>query len=184
MEDYPDLKSLHILHYPDPLLREQSQTIREINSFLDEMVARMAELMQDEKGVGLAAPQVGWRFRMVVANPTMEPRKVEALINPVIVKRWGNVVGDEGCLSVPGIFAKVKRAERILIRGTRLDNSAVEFEAEGFPARLWQHELDHLEGSLFVDRIGPTSKILIRNSLRELEQQYADGTSAETDEES
>ena len=87
-------------------------------------------------------------------------------------------------MSVPGIYAKVKRAERIRVRATRLDNTTIEFEAEGMAARLWQHELDHLEGSLFVDRVGPASKILIRNALRDLERTYAEQAPDETDEKS
>ena len=96
MDEYPDLKSLHILRYPDPLLREHSREIDRVDSFLDEMAARMAELMQGEKGMGLAAPQVGWQYRMVIGNPTLEPGKFEVLVNPVIIERWGKVAGEEG----------------------------------------------------------------------------------------
>ena len=170
MQDHPDLKTLSILRYPDPTLRRTSVAIEEINSFLDEMAARMAELMQDEQGVGLAAPQVGWHYRFVVANPTMEPGKFEAVMNPVIIEREGKVVDQEGCLSVPGVFAKVRRAERVRVRASRINGETIEFEAEGFPARLWQHEVDHLEGALFVDRLSPATRILVRDSLKELER--------------
>ncbi len=173
MNDYPDLKTLHILRYPDPVLRRSCEEVRDVNSFLDEMVARMSELMQEEKGIGLAAPQVGWNYRLIVANPTMAPGKFEVLINPVIVRRVGRLAAEEGCLSVPGVFAKVRRAEKVTVRGMRLNGETVEYEAEGLPARLWQHEVDHLEGALFVDRISLAGRILIRSNLRDLERRFA-----------
>ena len=172
MSKRPDLKTLHVLHYPNPALREVSKQIAEINSFLGEMSARMAEVMQEEKGVGLAAPQVGWPFRLTVINPTLEPGKCETYINPVIIHREGKMVGDEGCLSVPGVFAKVRRAEKVRVRATLLRGETVEFDAEGLAARMWQHEMDHFEGALFLDRIGPAAKILLRRSLRDLEARY------------
>jgi len=174
MQDYPDLTKLRILRYPDPMLHKHAEEIREVNSFLKEMTARMAELMQEEKGIGLAAPQVGWRFRLALVNPTMEPGKFEPFLNPVIIERKGKVLGEEGCLSVPGVFAKVKRAEKVRVRATRLDGETVEFESEGLAARLWQHELDHFEGTLFVERLGPATRILIKDSLSELERRYVE----------
>ena len=118
----------------------------------------------------MAAPQVGLNCRFIIGNPTMEPGKYETLINPVILKRDGKVADQEGCLSVPGVFANVKRAEHVVVRATLLNGKTVEFEAEGLPARLWQHEIDHLDGALFVDRLSTAARILIRNSLRELER--------------
>lgn len=164
---------MHILRYPDPLLRRQCEPVKEISTFLDEMAACMAELMQAERGIGLAAPQVGWRFRMAVLNPALEPGKFEAVINPAIIKREGKVLEEEGCLSVPGVFANVRRAERVRVRATRLNGETVEFDAEGLAARLWQHELDHFDGTLFVDRLSTGSKILVQGALRDLEQRGA-----------
>ena len=172
MDMYPDLKTLHILHYPSPLLREHAQPLAEVDTFLDEMSARMRELMTEAQGVGLAATQVGWPFRMILLNTTMEPDGVRAFINPVIVKRHGRIANEEGCLSVPGIWASVRRAEIVRVRATLLNGEEVEINAEGLAARTWQHEIDHLDGSLFVDRIGPAAKILIAGKLRDLESVY------------
>ena len=185
MDTYPDLKTLHILHYPSPLLRNHAQPISEVNTFLDEMSARMKELMVEGRGVGLAATQVGWPFRMLLLNTTAEPDSVQAFINPVIVKRQGRIIQEEGCLSVPGIWAKVRRAEIVRVRATLLTGEDVEINAEGFVARTWQHEIDHLDGSLFVDRVGPAAKILIAGKLRDLESVYKEvaGSNDSSDEE-
>jgi len=172
MMERPDLEKLAVIRYPDPLLKKPSVEITEVDSFLDELVCRMAELMEQERGMGLAGPQVGLNYRIVIGNPTMEPGKYEVLINPVILKREGRLIGQEGCLSVPGVFANVKRAERVVVRAMRPSGETVEFEAEGLPARLWQHEIDHLDGALFVDRLSTAARILIRNSLKELERAY------------
>ena len=172
MKKYPDLKTLQILEYPDPKLREHARRIAEINAFLQEMSERMAELMRESSGMGLAATQVGWPFRFVVLAPNPEEERVETYVNPVILSREGKTVQQEGCLSVPGVLAKVRRAQRVRVRATRADGETVEMEAEGLLARAWQHEIDHLEGGLFVDRLSPAARILVRGRLRELEAGY------------
>jgi peptide deformylase len=165
---YPDLKTLHVLRYPAPALREHAAQIAEINSFLSEMSDRMAELMREEKGIGLAATQVGWPFRFVVLNTTSEPGKAETFINPVILSKRGKLFEEEGCLSVPGVFAKIRRAEIVTVRAMLPSGETVEMEAQGLVARAWQHELDHLDGTLFVDRLSPTAKIVIEPQLQEM----------------
>jgi peptide deformylase len=165
---YPDLKTLHVFRYPASALREHAAQVRELNSFLRELSDRMAELMREEKGVGLAATQVGWPFRFVLINATAEPGKAEAFINPVIVAKRGKLFEEEGCLSVPGIFAKVRRAEIVTVRATLPTGESVEMEAQGLIARAWQHELDHLDGTLFVDRLSPTAKLVIEPKLQEM----------------
>ena len=170
--DYPDLNKLHIVHYPAPVLRKQTEPLAEIHRFLDEMAARMAELIREEQGIGLAAPQVGWPFRFVLLNTTLEPGGEQAFVNPVIIRREGRILEQEGCLSVPGVFAKVRRAEKVRVRATQLNGAEVELEAEGIAARAWQHELDHLDGMLFMDRLGPAAKILIAGKLRDLRHAY------------
>jgi len=172
VQKYPDLKKLRIVHYPAPVLRQHADRIGEVNQFLDEMAARMTELMRREEGVGLAAPQVGWPFRFVIVNTTLAPGGEQAFVNPVIVRRQGRMLEQEGCLSVPGIFAKVRRAEKVCVRATLVNGEEVELEAKGLAARAWQHELDHLDGALFVDRLSPATKILIAPRLRDLERAY------------
>ena len=171
---YPDLKTLHVLRYPAAALREHATRVQEINSFLREMSDRMAELMKEEKGIGLAATQVGWPFRFVLINTTGEPGKAEPFINPVIVARRGKLFEEEGCLSVPGVFAKVHRAEIVTVRATLATGETVEMEAQGLTARAWQHELDHLDGTLFVDRLSPTAKLFIEPKLQEMASRKED----------
>ena len=170
--NYPDLGKLQILQYPDPRLREHAAKVREMGKFLQELAARMGELMGESKGVGLAATQVGWPFKFVILNPTLEPGKVRAFINPVILARRGRILEEEGCLSVPGVFAKVRRAEKVTVRATLPDGEPAEMEAEGLIARAWQHELDHLEGGLFVDRLAPAARIVIAPQLRQMEEEF------------
>jgi peptide deformylase len=167
---YPDLKTLHILRYPALALREHAARIQEINSFLRELSDRMAELIREEKGVGLAATQVGWPFRFLLVNTAAEPGKVEAFINPVILRKRGKLFEEEGCLSVPGVFAKVRRAEIVTVRATLPSGETVEMEAQGLIARAWQHEIDHLDGTLFVDRLSPTAKLIVEPKLQEMAQ--------------
>ena len=174
MERYPDLNKLRILHYPDPRLRGKAGQIKQVDSFLQEMNARMSELMEQAHGVGLAATQLGLPIRFIVINPEGEEGKPQAFINPVILERTGRVVEEEGCLSVPGIHARVRRALHVSVRAQLLTGETVEIEAEGLAARVWQHELDHLDGSLFVDRLGVTKKILIASRLHDLEKAFED----------
>jgi len=169
---FPDLTKLQILRYPDPRLREHAGELKETGALVKEMAQRMGELMGEAGGVGLAATQVGWPFRIIVLNTSGEPDKVETYLNPQIVAKEGKSIVEEGCLSLPGLFAKVRRAERVRVRATRADGEVVEFEADGLAARAWQHELDHLEGGLFVDRVGPTAKILLLPRLHSLEKEY------------
>ena len=172
MLKYPDVSKLHIVHYPAPVLRARAEDIREVSSFLKELAERMGELMGEAQGVGLAANQVGWPYRFVILNPTLEPGKVEAFINPVIITKEGRMVEEEGCLSVPGIHARVRRAEKVRVRATRRDGEKVEMAAEGLLARAWQHEIDHLDGMLFVDRVRPGARVLLAGQLRYLERIY------------
>ena len=171
---YPDLKTLHILRYPAPALREHAARIREINSFLGELSHRMAELVREEKGVGLAATQIGWPFRFILINTTGEPEKVQAFINPVILARRGKLFEEEGCLSVPGVFAKVRRAEIVTVRAMLPSGETVQMEAQGLVARAWQHELDHLDGTLFVDRLNPTAKLIVEPKLQEMAERQGE----------
>jgi len=169
---FPDVMKLRILCYPDPRLRDHAGDLKDTGSLVKEITLRMAELMGEAGGVGLAATQVGWPYRFVVLNTTGEPGKIEAYLNPEIIAREGKVVAEEGCLSLPGLWAKVRRAERVRVRATRADGEVVEFDAEGLAARAWQHEIDHLEGGLFVDRVGAAAKILLRPRLHSLEKEY------------
>lgn len=169
---YPDLNKLHILHYPDPRLRVPAQDLREISTFLQELTQRMGELMVQAQGIGLASTQVGWPYRFIVMSTNPEEGRLEAFVNPVIVAKEGRVTVEEGCLSLPGLFAKVRRHECVTVRATLPNGETVEMKAEGLTARCWQHEIDHLDGGLFVDRIGPAARIMLAARLREMEEEF------------
>ena len=170
--ELPDPNQLCVLHYPAPDLRVEAQPIGAPDGPFEELGRRMKELMMEDRGIGLAATQVGWPRRLLVTTLTGEPSDAEVFIDPVILKRAGRVSDEEGCLSVPGVRAKVKRAEQVLVRATRLSGETVEIESDGYLARCWQHEIDHLDGILFVDKVGPAGRILMARQLRYLEGIY------------
>ena len=166
---------LPIRSYPDPVLRQVARPVTVIDAKLRQLAADMIETMQDANGVGLAAPQVGQPIRMAIVDFDPENGDPRVLINPVIVKRSGKKeLGDEGCLSFPGLRSRVKRSPRVICEAQNLDGEVVEYQAEGLSARAVQHELDHLDGFLFVDKVGPSDKQSIQGELREMEENYAD----------
>lgn len=164
---------LPIKTYPDPVLREPAKPVTVIDAKLRQLAADMIETMQDANGVGLAAPQVGVSLRMAIVDFDPENGDPRVLINPVITKRRGRKeVGDEGCLSFPGLRSRVKRNPGVICEAQNLDGEFVEYQAEGLSARAVQHELDHLDGMLFVDKVGPSDKQSIQGELEEMEQNY------------
>lgn len=159
--------------YPDPLLRKPSEPVAAYDEELRAIVEGMFERMRKSNGVGLAAPQVGLKKRILVLNPTGEEGDDLALVNPEIVDRFGPLtLFEEGCLSFPGIFAEVKRPERCKVRAFTLDGKTIEAEYDGFVARIIQHEYDHLEGVLLVDRMSPADKLANKALLEELVVKY------------
>ncbi len=151
-----------ILHYGEEPLREASQPVTEINDDVRRLVEDMFETMYESKGVGLAAPQVGVNLRIAIIDIGEDPL---VLINPQILKLSGKETCDEGCLSFPGLTEKVERAKKVVAEATDLDGSVYEIEAEGLLARAIQHELDHLDGVLFIDRISKARKLQIKHEL-------------------
>jgi peptide deformylase len=167
------LAILPIRKYPDPVLREAAKPVTVIDAELRRLAADMIETMEDAQGVGLAAPQVGIGLRMVIVDFDPEEHDPRVLINPVIVKRIGRKeLGEEGCLSFPGLRSRVKRNPRVIVEAQNLDGEMVEYQAEGLSARAVQHELDHLDGMLFVDKVGPSDKMILKDELAELEDTY------------
>ena len=146
-----------VLKFPDPRLREVSQPIAEITDALRELARDMFEVMYDEPGIGLAAPQVGEPVRLIVVDTQWTEEGAERspliLVNPEISEHEGKILWKEGCLSVPDFEAEVERAERVLLRARDLDGAEIEIRAEGLQAVCFQHEIDHLDGMLFIDRI-------------------------------
>jgi peptide deformylase len=142
---------LPILRYPDPLLHTVAKPVAEVNDELRQLVKNMAETMYEAPGIGLAATQVNVHKRVIVIDISEDRSGLMALINPVILERDGEQVHEEGCLSVPGIYEKVTRAERVKIRALNEKGESFEFEADDLLAVCVQHEIDHLDGKLFVD---------------------------------
>ncbi len=163
---------LQIVHYPHPTLRHVSKPLKRVDADLRDMISQMFALMYEHEGVGLAANQVDLPYRLFVANPTGDPDNKEAeyaFINPVLKAGKGQVEGDEGCLSIPGVQAPVVRKEKITIEAYNLQGEQFVAELDGLFARIVQHETDHLDGKLFIDRLSPTQAADVRGELEEFE---------------
>ena len=166
---YEDLK---IILYPDPRLKKMSAPVTEFDEPLRLLAARMFELMREAKGVGLAAPQVGQNVRLFVMNATQQPGDDRVYVNPVLSDADGDEEQEEGCLSLPGIHVKIVRGRKVRMQAQDLEGKPIEEVAEGFTARVWQHEYDHLNGTLLTDRMGPVARMANRRILNELKEQY------------
>ena len=165
----PPLPEFEVVLYPDPVLRKVAEPVASFDPALAATVGAMFARMRKSKGVGLAAPQVGLRQRILVLNPTGEEQDDLALVNPTIVARAGErTLFDEGCLSFPGIYAEIQRPDRCTVRSQDLTGKTIEAEYSGFVSRIIQHEYDHLEGVLLVDRMSPAEKLKHKAALEEL----------------
>lgn len=166
---------LAIVKYPHPALRHESKNLRKVDAELKQIVARMFELMYEAKGVGLAANQVALPYRLFVANPTGDPQQKDqeyAFINPVISRPKGTDEAEEGCLSIPGLYADVIRPEKIHFNAYTLEGKEFNEELDGFFARVVQHESDHLAGVLFTDRLSPSAEMEVRPVLEEFATEF------------
>ncbi len=153
---------LEILHYPDERLRTRAKPVEQVDDAVRQLLDDMLETMYNAPGIGLAATQVNVHRRMVVIDVSEERDQPLFLINPEILEATGSEEMEEGCLSVPGIYEKVVRADRVLVRSLNREGETVEFEAGGLLAICIQHELDHLEGKLFIDRLSNLKRTRIR----------------------
>lgn len=156
---------LKVRRYGDPVLRRRARPVESVTPEIRTTIEDMIETMYDEVGIGLAAPQVGIPLRLMVVGAE-NGRGAEALINPVIVDQGGSVTAEEGCLSLPGIFAPVTRAEWVRLEAQNLDGGPVSLSARGLRARVFQHEMDHLDGVLFIDRLDPMARDRIKRRIR------------------
>lgn len=150
----------HILLYPDQVLKNRAQEIENIDLEIITLVDDMKQLMYSAPGVGLAAPQVGFPRRLIIVDPTAnkETGNLTTLINPVIIEQEGSETDNEMCLSVPEISVDVPRARQIVIKAIDLEGNDVTIEAEGFLARIFQHEIDHLNGRVILDYASPLKR--------------------------
>ncbi len=157
---------LKLQKYGSPVLREKSMPVSKVDSKVRELVNNMIETMYAEGGVGLAAPQVGVLKKIIVIDT--EEKGVITLINPVIIKREGQTKEEEGCLSVPGVYSPVKRSSAITVEALDLNENKIQITQEGFLAIALQHEIDHLDGYLFIDRLSPAKRLMIKDQLKEI----------------
>jgi peptide deformylase len=164
---------MKIVHYPHPALRHVARPLTAINKTIERYVAEMLDLMYEGKGLGLAGPQVALPFQIFVMNLEPEQRdQAKAYINPVIMERKGSVEGEEGCLSFPGLFGKVRRARTIKFQAYNLKSQLEEGTVSDLEARVWQHEVDHLHGELFIDKMGPIAKMASRGDVKKFEREF------------
>src|SRR5437660_7043840 len=164
-----------IVHYPHPALRHKSKPVRTIDKELNLNIGEMMELMYQAKGLGLAAPQVALPFQLLVMNVTGDPKqpeREEVFLNPQIVEKKGVMEGEEGCLSFPGLYQDVRRAQTIKVRAYNLKGEPVEKIVSDLEARAWQHEIDHLNGVLFIDMMGQIARFAARSSVKKFEKAF------------
>lgn len=163
-----------ILAFPDPELKKKSAPVTVINEKTRELVRDMAETMYDAPGVGLAAPQIGVHQRIVVIDVSAKDEAPELIvaINPVIIHADGESYEEEGCLSVPKYAANVRRHARVVVKALNLDGEEVTWKADGLLAIAFQHEIDHLDGILFIDHLSPLKRDMFRKKYRrQMEEQ-------------
>lgn len=156
---------LKVRRYGDPVLRRRAEPVGEITPEIRRLVEDMVDTMYDEVGIGLAAPQVGVSLRLIVVGDE-GGQGVRALVNPVLVDQGGRATAEEGCLSIPGVFAQVTRADWVRVEAHDLEGRPLRVEGRGLLARVLQHEMDHLDGVLFIDRLDPVTRDRIKRKIR------------------
>lgn len=161
---------LQILKYPDPRLYTVAEPVTEVDQEIRSLVDDMAETMYGAPGIGLAATQVDVHKQVIVLDISETKDRLLVLINPEIIESYGQVACEEGCLSVPGIYEKVSRAEKIRVKALDRDGKPFEFDAEGLLAVCVQHEMDHLKGKVFVEYLSPLKQQRIVKKLRKAER--------------
>ncbi|HUO10872.1 MAG TPA: peptide deformylase [Phycisphaerae bacterium] len=166
----PEPASLQLVLYPHSTLKKIARDVQHFDDWLRAVVERMKDLMVEHKGVGLAAPQVGLSLRLFVASPTAKREDAKAYINPVLTDEEGNEEGEEGCLSLPDIRIKVPRFTSLRIEALDVDGQPFAENLTDYPARIMQHENDHLDGILLLDRMSPVARLANRRKIKDLEE--------------
>ena len=175
---YSARPTMEIVKYPDPILRRAAEKVTAFDAELERTAKQMLDTMYTLRGVGLAGPQVGLGISLLVLNPTGDPTDTGGelvLVNPEITSRKTLEWDEEGCLSFPGIYAEIERHRDIELRYRDVTGEAREIPSSEFQARVIQHEMDHLQGVLFIDRLTPGDKIRLRGELQEMERAYRAG---------
>src|SRR5260221_4723884 len=166
---------MKIVHFPHPALRHKSRPVATIDKQLHLHIGGMMEAMYGAKGLGLAAPQVALPYQLLVMNITgdpMQPEREEVFLNPQIVERKGFVEDEEGCLSFPGLYQKIRRSKTIKVRAYNLKGELLEKVVSDLEARAWQHEIDHLNGVLYIDMMGPIARLASRYAVKNFERDF------------
>lgn len=165
------MAELTILEFPDPRLRRIAQPVAEVTARERRLAADMLETMYAARGIGLAATQVNEGLRLLVLDLSETRDDPKVFINPEVIDRRGSQTCEEGCLSVPGIYAEVERAEQIKVRALGLDGKTFEIDADGLLAVCIQHEIDHLDGKVFVDYLSPLKRRMVEKKLRKRQRE-------------
>jgi peptide deformylase len=167
---------MKIVLHPHPALRYPCVPLKTIDQRVHDYARQMFQLMYEAKGLGLAANQVALPYQLIVINLSADPEqkdREEVYVNPVVVDRGGSAMEDEeGCLSFPGLFQKVRRPKTVKVRAYNLKGDSIEISGSDMASRVLQHEIDHLHGVLFIDKMGPIGKLSSRARLKELERDY------------
>lgn len=168
----PSPSRLRIVLYPDPVLKKPAVDVGKFEAEIAALAKRMLELMREAKGVGLAAPQVGVGLRVFVCNPTGEPSDDLICVNPRLTGLFGGEEREEGCLSIPGVIVTMRRATHVVMEAFDVDGKPFQVTGTEIRARVWQHEMDHLDGRLIIDNMSATDEIANRRAIKQLHDQY------------
>ena len=169
-----DSDQLRLVLYPDPVLRQTARPVEQVTDELRRVALRMQEVMREAKGIGLAAPQVGLPWRLFVTATPDAPDQNMVLINPVLSNPSRELdQHEEGCLSLPEVTGQIRRPRSITIDAIGLDGDKIHLSSDDVSSRVWQHEVDHLDGTLIIDRMTLIEKLANRRNLRELETKAA-----------
>lgn len=161
---------LKVRKYGDPVLRKKTEPVAFITEEIKKIAQDLIDTMLDENGLGLAAPQVGLSLRMLALDAGPERGHPFVIINPEILESSGKSVREEGCLSFPGIYGKIERPEKVKLKALTMEGKIIETDLEGLEARALQHEFDHLNGKLFIDRMNKSHKLSLQGTLKKLMQ--------------
>lgn len=169
----PPIDKLRIVKYPHPALKKQAEEVTEFTPELAALADRMLELMRQAEGVGLAGPQVAVGLRLFVCNASGEPGHDMVCVNPKLSRLDGAADGPEGCLSLPGVTVTMRRAVGATLEACDVAGNPFRVPGEGLIARIWQHEYDHLDGRLIIDRMSETDAIANRRAIKQMREDYA-----------
>ncbi len=168
----PDPSRLRILLYPDPILKKRAKAVGKFDADIEALARRMLELMHEAKGLGLAAPQVGVGLRLFVCNPTAELGDDLICVNPRLAELSGGEEKEEGCLSIPVVTVTMRRATHVVLEAFDVAGNPFQVTGTDLRARVWQHEIDHLDGRLIIDNMSATDEITNRRAIKQLQDQY------------